>query len=390
MNTQQVINKKHVNSLISLYRENKISPKQFEELREIISSLSDEELHSIICIEWEQDTAIMDYDNLPDLSALSKRIHEHTKVIRKKDVIRLWSKVAAVAAIFILVFFYLHDRWNDSKTLERILTEYDRLPIQTEKIQLMLGTENVTEINKGSTITHHKDGTICIKSGHENRQIMKKDNIQYGCLYVPRGKYTHVILSDGTHIHVNAGTKIIYPTFFSGKQREIYVDGEVLLDVTRNEEMPFIVKADGFNVQVVGTIFNVNAYSDTPQSKKVILAQGSVNITTASGRSLMLLPDNEATVHSDGSITKDTIDAREYIFWTEGILSMKHDNLQDILVRLERYYGVEIEYSDELATVNITGKIDLECTVDEVLERISKVGGFSFTKEGNKYYLKAG
>lgn len=154
--------------------------------------------------------------------------------------------------------------------------------------------------------------------------------------------------------------------------------------------MPFIVKADGFNVQVVGTIFNVNAYSDTPQSKKVILAQGSVNITAASGRSLMLLPDNEATIHSDGSITKDTIDAREYIFWTEGILSMKHDNLQDILVRLEHYYGVEIECSDELATVNITGKIDLECTVDEVLERISKVGGFSFTQKGNKYYLKAG
>ena len=87
-------------------------------------------------------------------------------------------------------------------------------------------------------------------------------------------------------------------------------------------------------------------------------------------------------------IMYDAVNAEEYVLWTEGILSLNNDPLNVILAKLGRYYGVDINCTDDISTIKITGKIDLECGVEAALKRISATGGFSFLKRGDTYMLK--
>lgn len=73
---------------------------------------------------------------------------------------------------------------------------------------------------------------------------------EYNQIVVPKGKYTHLTLSDGSTVHINSGTRVVYPRAFSGNHREIYVEGEVCLNVTKNEKLPFVVKTTSFDVGI--------------------------------------------------------------------------------------------------------------------------------------------
>ncbi|WP_294469960.1 FecR family protein [uncultured Bacteroides sp.] len=364
-------NKENINLLISRYAGNRLPHEDLKKLQESVNKLSDKELGDVLYAEWERSLA------------------EETIAKRKKYSIGIWSSAAAVAAIFILVFF-LTDRggWESDAKLEQIAVSLKDLSNNTEEIQLIMNNQKTVEVKRGSTVEYQKDGTVSIneiKVGNE--QANETEDIKYNRLLVPKGKYTNVILSDGTKMCVNAGTKVVYPATFSDKRREIYVDGEVFLDVAHNKQAPFIVNTAEFNIQVLGTVFNVNAYSDSPELKEVVLAQGKVNITSTTGEKLTLAPNDKATVWVDGNLTKSIVNAEEYMLWTKGILSLKNEELHTVLVRLSRYYGVDIKCSDEIATVNIVGKVDLECSIDEVLRRISITGGFSVTKLEDGYVL---
>ena len=181
---------------------------------------------------------------------------------------------------------------------------------------------------------------------------------------------------------------MIYPKRFEKNRREIFVDGEIFIDVKRDESAPFIVKTAQFEVQVLGTAFDIKAYSGTFENAEVVLVRGKVNVKSKSGKELVLSPDNKATILSDGLIEESSVNAEEYVLWTEGILSLNNDPLNVILAKLGRYYGVDIDCTDDISTIKIAGKIDLECGIEAALKRISATGGFSFLKQEGAYMLK--
>mgnify|MGYP000004802238 CR=1 FL=1 len=69
-------------------------------------------------------------------------------------------------------------------------------------------------------------------------------------------------LSDGTKVWLNSRTKIEYPAVFADKERRIKLDGEAYFQVAQNIHKPFIVQTPKGNVEVLGTQFNVESYSD--------------------------------------------------------------------------------------------------------------------------------
>ena len=83
---------------------------------------------------------------------------------------------------------------------------------------------------------------------------------------------------------------------------------------------PFIVKTAQFDVQVLGTAFDIKAYSGTFENAEVVLVRGKVNVKSKSGKELVLSPDNKATILSDGLIEESSVNAEEYVLWTKGIL----------------------------------------------------------------------
>lgn len=362
-------NKRNIRLLLSKYAKNQLSHEELKALQDSVNNLTDKELYDDLYAEW------------------GKYEMPNKHYGKRRQIIGIWSAVAASVIIFILASVLIEHR-NSGSELEQIAVSMENTLHQTKEIQLILDTEKAVEIERGATVEYQKDGVVYVdKKEVENTPRQEVNSGKYNRLLVPKGKYTHVILSDGTTMYVNAGTKVVYPTFFQKKEREIFVDGEVFLDVAPNKHAPFIVKTINFDVQVLGTTFNVNAYSDNTEEKEVVLAKGKVKVINKSGNDQLMQPNEKMTISENGNMIKSAVDANEYMLWTKGILSLKDEPLHVISTRLSRYYGVDIKCHDEISSISISGKIDLEHSIDEVLNDLSIIGSFSYFKQNEVYML---
>lgn len=204
---------------------------------------------------------------------------------------------------------------------------------------------------------------------------------------MPKGRFGRLILTDGSELYINSGTKVVYPKRFEKNRREIFVDGEIYIDVKRDEKAPFIVKTTRFDVEVLGTAFDVKAHSEENTCGEIVLLRGLVNVKSTSGSEAMLTPDNKAVVPSQGTIRTMAVDAADYILWTKGILPLNNGTVGDIIDDLGRYYDVKIVCGEDIRQIRITGKIDLQRGVEEALRNLSLTGGFVYSKQAETYIL---
>ena len=205
---------------------------------------------------------------------------------------------------------------------------------------------------------------------------------EFNKLVVSYGKRARVTLCDGTKIWANAGTVLLYPTHFEDKKREIYVDGEIYIDVTPNPEKPFIIKTSDMGVKVLGTSFNVSAYREDVE-KSVVLVTGKVEVTASNGESVRILPDDRFRQSTDKYVV-DKVNVEDYVSWKEGRLSFKNTELGGILKQLSRYYNVRIDY-DKQQQITCSGKLNLDDTIEQILNTITETAPVVISKENNVY-----
>jgi transmembrane sensor len=119
----------------------------------------------------------------------------------------------------------------------------------------------------------------------------------FNTIATPRGGQYQVILPDGTKVWLNAASSLRFPTFFTGKNREVEITGEAYFEVTKNPAMPFKVKTNRAQIEVLGTHFNVMAYDD--EKMKTTLLEGAVNISSGNF-SARLKPGQQAQIKANG------------------------------------------------------------------------------------------
>lgn len=140
-------------------------------------------------------------------------------------------------------------------------------------------------------------------------------------------------------------------------------------------------------MEVLGTAFDVKAYSKEDSYGEVVLLRGMVNVKKTSGSEARLTPDNKAIVPIAGMIRTESVNAADYILWTKGILPLNNGTVGDIIDDLSRYYDVKIICSEEIRSIRIAGKIDLQQGVEEALRNLSLTGGFTCTQQADAYVL---
>ncbi len=190
----------------------------------------------------------------------------------------------------------------------------------------------------------------------ENRSIVDQyanhvvDSLE---VIAPMGSRTVVQLSDGSVVHLNYGSKIKYPQFFSGDTRKVVLTGEGFFKVAHNPERPFIVKAGNLTIKALGTTFNVNAYSDnniietTLIEGKVILDQitRNGNIKTIGS----MIPGQHVSFNLKTTQIQSTQGKVEkYISWTVGKLIFEDTPMPQVTERLSRMFNVDFQVKDEL------------------------------------------
>ncbi len=207
----------------------------------------------------------------------------------------------------------------------------------------------------------------------------------YKELIVPAGQREELTLSDGTRLIANSCSRVLYPGRFEGKERRIYANGEVFLEVAKDRR-PFVVESAGFDVRVLGTVFNICNTSDSTAS--VVLVEGSVQIDMGDDRSIRLKPNDMAELLNGDVTSLAQVDTDNYTSWTRGLLYLKGMPLSRLTQNLSDYYGIEIRCHSSLAEVKVYGKLDLHDNVDTVIESIREIVPMKITRSGNSIMLK--
>lgn len=217
---------------------------------------------------------------------------------------------------------------------------------------------------------------LCIIGGYSLGHIMPDDKIQtitYNCV---TGGYSSFLLPDETKVYVNSGTKLIYPIRFTGKTREVEVDGEAYFEVTKDEEKPFIVKTDHISVKVLGTSFNLKSYSSDTTSI-LSLVSGSVEYQiNGSDESFRLKPNEQMIFTKNTGKTEIKNFNTEYLIaWKDGNLSFAKTTLEELCKILEQRFGYKIIIENkELSKMVLTGSFSNNENIFQILDviKISK------------------
>lgn len=206
------------------------------------------------------------------------------------------------------------------------------------------------------------------------------EKIAYQSIYVPTGQRAELILADGTKVWLNSRTTLKFPTNFKGDARNVILDGEGFFSVVKNEKTPFIVKTNKYDVKVLGTEFNVLAYS-TDSVWETSLLKGAIAIQINGEDKLHLQPNTMATLQKNG-LVKQGLKKMEYFRWREGVIYFDNISVGEIIKKLELYYGVDIIVNNLTILNNrYTGKFRAGDGIEHILKVLRLNNRFTYEKD---------
>lgn len=213
-----------------------------------------------------------------------------------------------------------------------------------------------------------------------------QDEVAHNTLSTPRGGQFAIVLSDGTKIWLNASSSLYYPTFFTGSEREVALTGEAYFEVAPDKQKPFLVNVGDMRVEVLGTHFNVNAYSNESAIRTTLL-EGSVVVRDGTA-SAKLRPGQEGVVSwNDGQLAVvDDADIATAVAWKHGMFQFSKADIQTVMRQVSRWYNVDVIYGGELPKQVFDGKISRSAELSDMLE-ILKLSDVELSVEGNKIMI---
>ena len=305
-----------------------------------------------------------------------------------------WYAAAAVVVLAVGISFYAVNHYQaveESQTRiaqikpgskQAVLTLPDGSTIDVQKKDINVIVDGVqVKYNKG-VLSYRPTVTT---QQHEEENV-DESPVKSNELVIPRGGENTVLLADGTTVHLNAGSKLLYPVRFVGKRRIVTLEGEAYFDVRKDEEHPFVVRTRFGEVTVLGTAFNINAYNDA-DACYTTLVYGKVNFSTPDQNTITLAPGEQAVASSRG-IEKRVVDVNEYIGWAQGVYVFNNKRLGDIMKTFERWYDVHVYYEKEsLRDLTYSGDLQRYGTINTFLNALELTGDIYYRINGRNILI---
>ncbi len=320
-----------------------------------------------------------------ELSAFEKEalwncINESTigkKTKQRKLIYQIAAACAIVAILSGSIYLFVYEGMNKEINYANI-----KAPVSvSDEIKLIMADSSEINISKSeSEFKYDSNGKLLVNS--QLLDVKKAPNSNgakaFNQLVVPRGKRSSIIFSDGTKLWLNSGSRAIYPVEFESRKREVFIEGEAYLEVTHDEDRPFILKTDKIDIQVLGTSFNISAYPEDRMTN-VVLVRGSVKAMFKNKKKCLLTPNQMVMFNQQTDrVEVKAVDVFEHISWKEGWLLCNSEKLENVFTKLSRYYNREIRFADEKAkSFQLSGKLDLKDNLDQVLHIISSTAPVS-------------
>ena len=253
-----------------------------------------------------------------------------------------------------------------------ILSNGEELELDSNQSSATLsdGDANITNENMGLAYSTES------RAGHSRKSVFNE-------LRTPRGGGYNLQLADGTRVWLNSGSSLRYPVSFRDSVRQVILDGEAYFEVSHSET-PFIVSTGSINTRVLGTSFNVEAFSDDTEFKTT-LVEGKVRVELLEQGSLIsdgtiLEPDQQAVfIPSTGEISKTKVDASGYTSWINGKLEFHNETLETVMKRLARWYDFEYSFDNPAARdFHFSARLDKEESISSILKMLEMTTDVKF------------
>lgn len=295
-----------------------------------------------------------------------------------------WKRVLGYAAAAVVLIiggfgFYKYAGADVVPTTEETAQVHDIMP-GSKKATLLLADGSTMNLSDARMILKDENGEAAVGARAGvlvfNSTRKGKGINSYNELKTPKAGEYEMILPDGTKVWLNASSSLKFGADFNNRTRKVQLDGEAYFEVARNKNMPFIVRFNDTEVEVLGTHFNISSYGS---SSKTTLLEGSVKIREGIDEKL-LEPGDEASV-SSGSMNIQKTDTYKSIAWKEGVFYFDEDSIYDILDQIARWYDVSITYNGKPGDKKYSGNIRRQATLKQALEMLNAVSGTEFKLE---------
>ncbi len=330
-------------------------------------------------------SAILSANTLPDDQDIKETIWNsiHTSINTKNNIVRpLFTRWLAAASVILVLITSIWFWSNNGKEKSLIATNVNK------KISNDIapgGNKAVLTLANGSTIIldSAQNGTL---SQQGNSKVIKladgklayqKENseetkIQNNTITTPRGGQYQLTLSDGSRVWLNAASSLRFPVTFSGEERRVELTGEGYFEVAHNKEKPFIVLINKSEIEVLGTHFNINGYTDENNLKTTLL-EGSVKVSKGA-ESVLIKPGQQAVVNnsSEAIVINQQVNLEEIMAWKNGLFNFNEADIRTVMNQLSRWYDVNIIYVGTIPKREFGGEMQRDLKLSQVLGLLEK------------------
>ena len=306
-------------------------------------------------------------------------------VAYKKRNRRLWLKVMSYAAMLVIPVVAGMLLWSRQSGVETV--DYGIGPIEhgVRKATLVLNDGKVLSLDTSRMSLKEINGV----SVHTSDQaLVYVDSLQgedvqlQNRLITPKGGEYTLMLADGTKVWVNAATEISYPVKFAGNERRVHLEGEAYFEVAKNVTKPFIVEANGMEVKVYGTRFNLN--TRRMDQMYTTLVEGAVSVKPKGQPEVMLKPNQQAIFNKlSGRVSVREVDVMAYVAWHQGNYYFENKSIGEILDELSLWYDIQVFFMNpEMKNERFSGYLPRYEEIDGLLSLIEKTSHVRFEIKG--------
>ena len=368
-------------------------------VKDILGSASGEERR--LLDEWRNQSEEQQrlYEKLVSGSFLEKAVSDNNKALRRREWKRLEARIVrrrgrsvrlirfrVVAAVCILALgIGAVGLWSNSRQDRGGSPLAGSIRVGSPKAIVELAGGQQFLFNKDTTLRLEAQG-IQLVSSRDTLDIIQpviagERGEEYNVVRIPHGGEYITRLPDGSVVHLNAGSELKVPVYFGTESREVWLRGEGFFEVVHRENLIFTVHTDKADISVLGTEFDVRAYTD---EKEVVttLVQGAVGVS--SGRTYdRLKPGEQARIAGKGDVRVAEVDIYPFIAWKNGRMVFENERLEKIMAELQRWYDFELFYADpDVKEMHFTIDILKYEEISKVLNLMERMNKVKFTQKG--------
>lgn len=309
-----------------------------------------------------------------------------------------WLRIAAAALIVIglgsVTYFTLFKKSTKNEFTETTLpVEKDNdVEAGSNKAVLTLADGTRIELDEKAKGSLLKRGDVSVTNAegqliYENKSTIPV-KVEYNSLTSARGQSYSLVLADGSKLWLNAASSVRFPTAFTGNERRVEITGEVYFDVAKDATRPFHVKVKDMDIEVLGTQFNINSYTDEATINTTLI-EGSVKVSSGINDMVRLSPGQQAQFSTPGSLkVMKNVNVDEIVAWKNGYFHFENADLRSILRQFSRWYDIEVVFEGELKNRTFLAIVSRKSSLSNVLKMLN-ANDVKFRIEGKKLIVQS-